>query len=159
MTRQQDVLDARAAADQWANEHGLPPSGGYSGQWYLNDYLYGWWPDGWLKWWAIYGIAPGSIIGGDIVAHQYGSTPVDMDVLLESEIVDSGGTGGDVDDQERKQYQDRIDGLVTTVADIADRIGDELLTEAQRSSVRKTVVRNIVKEMQAERVQAVGPRP
>lgn len=87
MTRQQDTLDARAAADEWASEHGLPPSGGYSGSWYRDSYLGGWWPNGWLKWWAAYGITPGSIIGGDIVAHQYGSVPVDLDVILESEIV------------------------------------------------------------------------
>jgi hypothetical protein len=65
----------------------------------------------------------------------------------------------DMDEAERKQYQDKIDGLTVTVADIADRLGDQLLVEAKRSSVRKTVVRDIVKQMEAERAQAVGPRP
>lgn len=69
------------------------------------------------------------------------------------------GPEEDVDDTERQQFQDKINGLSVTVADIADRLGDQLLAEAKRSSVRKTVVRDIVKQMEAERAQAVGPRP
>lgn len=72
----------------------------------------------------------------------------------------------DVTDEERAQMQatiddlqNKINGLVVTVADIADRLGDELVAETHRTSVRKTTVRSIVKQMQDERVQAVGPRP
>lgn len=65
----------------------------------------------------------------------------------------------DVNDAERAQMQNTINGLVTTVADIADRIGDEILTETNRKSMRKTVLREKVAQMQAERAQAVGPRP
>lgn len=86
MTRQQDTLDAKAAADDWAAQHGLPPSGGYSGQWYQDGYLGGWWPEGWSKWWSAYGITPGAILGGLIVAHQFTSSPVDQNVMLESEM-------------------------------------------------------------------------
>lgn len=139
MTRQQDVLDARAAADEWAAERGDPPSGGYSGPWYQSDYLGGWWPDGWLKWWAAYGIAPGSLIGGPVVAHQYTSTPVDQDVMLDSEIV-SGGTPP-VDDAERAQMQATIDGLVSSLGVIA---GNALApVVAQKSPVSKAV-KNLV---------------
>lgn len=87
MTRAQDVIDARAAADEWAAGRTLPESGGYSGQWYRDEYLGGWWPEGWRQWWADYSAPPGSLIGGLVVAHQYTSTPIDMDEMLESEIV------------------------------------------------------------------------
>lgn len=92
MTREKDVLDARVAADQWAADHGYPPSGGYSADWFVNGYLGGWWPDGWKKWWAAYTNAngfpaPGSILVGLVVIHQYASNPVDMNYMLESEVV------------------------------------------------------------------------
>jgi hypothetical protein len=91
MSRTNDVTVARAAADEWAAAHSLPPSGGYSAQFYQNGYLGGWWPPGWPKWWADYSAEAGSIIGNDIVAHQYTSTPVDTNVMLESEIVAPNG--------------------------------------------------------------------
>lgn len=157
VTRQSDTLTARRAADDFAADRGLPPSGGYSGSWYRDAYLNGWWPAGWKRWWAAYGLDPGTIIGGDIVAHQWTSTPVDQNVMVESEIVGSGGT---VTDPEREEMQNTINGLVTTVADIADRIGDEILTETRRpAGVRKTELRRMVSEMQVERTAAVGPRP
>lgn len=137
MTRQQDTLAARAATDEWAASRGLPPSGGYSGKWFADGYLGGWWPDGWPKWWAAYGIMPGSIIGGDIVAHQYGSDPIDMDVMLESEIVGTGGTPP-VDDAERQQMQDTINGLVGSLGYIA---GDLLAPVAKQKSGSKAVQR------------------
>jgi hypothetical protein len=158
MTRTDDVIAARKAADDWAASLGLPPSGAYSGSWYENSYLGGWWPDGWLKWWADYNGSPGSLIGADVVAHQYASSPIDSDVMLESEIVTQDG-GTPVDDTERVALQAQIDGLVTTVADIADRLGDQLLAECKRPGVRKATVRAVVAEMEAERAQAVGPRP
>jgi hypothetical protein len=65
----------------------------------------------------------------------------------------------EVTDEEKQQLQDQINGLATTVADMADRIGDEILAETQRKSMRKTVLREKVAQMQQERVQAVGPRP
>jgi hypothetical protein len=117
--RQEDTLEARAAADQWAQTHGLPESGGYSGPWYESGYLDGWWPQGWPKWWAAYDGNPGSQLGGLVVAHQYGSTPVDLDVMLESEIVTNGGSN--VTDEERQQMQERIDGLVNALGYI---VGD-----------------------------------
>lgn len=134
MSRSDDVLAARAAADEWAADHGLPPSGGYSGQWYVDEYLGGWWPDGWVKWWAAYGITPGSLIGGDVVAHQYTSDPIDMDVMLESEIVTQ--SGGDVTDEERQQMQNKIDGLVNSLGYIA---GDLLAPVAKQKTLSVAV--------------------
>ncbi len=53
------------------------------------------------------------------------------------------------------------DGLVVTIADIADRLGDELLAECNRTAkpMRRWYVRGIVAQMQSERVAAIGPRP
>jgi hypothetical protein len=154
--RKDDVMLALDAINTWSSARGLPEAGIYTSRYFINLLFDGWMPSGVKLWLASYGVTPGSLIGGDCVAHQYGSTPIDMDVMLESEIV----TGGPpVDDAERAAMQAQIDSLVTTVADIADRLGDQLLAECKRSSVRKTTVRGIVAEMEAERVQAVGPRP
>lgn len=137
-SRQQDVLEARAAADEWAAPLGLPPSGGYSADWYVNDYLNGWWPDAWLKWWAAYGVPPGSIIAGDIVAHQYGSVPVDLDVMLESEIVTHhGGEECDWGWQAKKPTVVQAGGELLSVA-------DQLTAEAMRpSGPRRAVIRTL----------------
>jgi hypothetical protein len=142
VTRQQDTLIARQAANDWAAEHGLPPSGGYSGQWYVDAYLGGWWPDGWLKWWAIYGIVPGSVIGGDIVAHQWTSTPVDQNVLLESDIVDYSEDGGDDDMANCRAYKDALARAVDRI-----QIEDERKTAAGKpATIRRTVIREIASE-------------
>lgn len=107
MTRQKDIADARAAADDWAAERGLPPSGGYSADWYVNGYLDGQWPANWVKWWAAYTNAngfppPGSILGGDIVGHQYTSRPVDMNEFLDSEVVSHTPVGDPTADEFRQ---------------------------------------------------------
>jgi hypothetical protein len=126
-----DARVARAAADEWAAERGLPPSGGYSGQWYQDGYLNGWWPEGWPKWWAAYGITPGSILGGLVVAHQYTSTPIDSNVMLESEIVSQSG-GGDVPDPNVDYgWQQKKDLVVQTAGELL-AVSDQLLAEANR---------------------------
>lgn len=136
MTRHQDVTDARAAADEWAAAHGLPPSGGYSGQWFLDGYLFGWWPDGWQKWWASYGIEPGSILGGDIVGHQYTSTPIDQSVFEDSEI----GNGGDMADCQT--YKDALARVVNRL-----QIEDERkAANGQPAALRRTIMREIASE-------------
>jgi antitoxin component of MazEF toxin-antitoxin module len=97
VTRQSEVNAARAAADEWARERGLPPSGGYSGDWYINGYLGGWWPDGWLYWVADYGSPPGSRIRPSAPVHQFTSSPVDTNMMDESEIFaqQAADVGGD----------------------------------------------------------------
>lgn len=92
---------------------------------------------------------------------QYaGSQPdgTDLDVLSAAEEAELNGDLP-VDDTERAEMQAKIDGLATTVADIADRLGDQLLAECKRASVRKGTVRSIVAQMESERAAAVGPRP
>ena len=158
MTRPEDVALARAAADEWASAHGLPPSAGYSGTWYQNGYLGGWWPDGWLRWWADYNGNPGNILGGQIVAHQYGSDPIDQDAMLESEIF-TVPAPNPLPDDPCAAIEAAHDALVVTVADITDRLGDALLAECTRANVRKSIVRGIVAQMAQEREQAIGERP
>ena len=106
MTRAQDVNDALTAADQWAAERGLPPSGGYSGKWFIDGYLFGWWPD-WHTWLADYSQPAGELLGGNVVGHQFSSTPIDQSVFEDSEVI--------VTDEERQQMQATIDGLVSAM--------------------------------------------
>ena len=132
VTRAQDVNDARAAADQWAAERGLPPSGGYSGRSYIDGYLFGWWPD-WHTWLADYGKPAGALLGGNVVGHQYTSTPVDMSVFEDSEVI------ADVTDDERQQYEDKINGLVSALGLLC---GDDLkpLTRKNAAAYVRTYV-------------------
>jgi hypothetical protein len=139
---------ALAVLDEWAIERELPLAGIYWSRYFI-DLLFGgvnYWPER-KQWLAHYGITPGSLIGGSVVAHQYSSTPIDQNMMLESEIVNG--------EEPMPDCSDLVNGL----AYVADDLGDKLLAEAKRSSVRKTVVRNIVKEMERVRVEQVGPRP
>lgn len=135
MTRIQDARDARAAADEWATAHGLPESGGYSGNWYVNGYMGSLWPDGWRQWWADYSQPAGSIIGGSMVAHQYTSTPIDTDVMMESEIVSVIPTPPD---DPCASVTAQRDGLVNSLGYIA---GDLLAPVAAQKSGTKAVQR------------------
>lgn len=103
--RQGAILRARVAADDFALQRGLPESGGYSGTWYVNQHLGGWWPHGWLKWWADYSQPAGALLGDDVVNHQFTSNPVDTDEMLESEIVEAGMAAIDFVPQD---YQDKF---------------------------------------------------
>jgi hypothetical protein len=155
VTRQQDTLDARAAADEWAAEHGLPESGGYSGWWYQNSYLGGWWPEGWRKWWANYSAAPGSLIGGLVVAHQYTSTPVDTNLMLESEIVSQTPPppGGDMPDID-EGWLAKKDAVVTAAGELLS-VADQETAEANRKGgPRVTVTRRLADEVRA-RAEAI----
>ncbi len=57
----------------------------YSGDWYVNSYLGGWFPPGRMYWLANYGIPPAVTVSRPV--HQYSSTPIDSDIMSESEIV------------------------------------------------------------------------
>ncbi len=105
---------------------------------------------------------------------QYaGSQPdgTDLDVLSEAEAAGLGVSQSDAGTLENTgpssnpddpcaELTAQRDGLVVTVADIADRLGDLLLIEADRvkQPMRRWVIRGIVAQMQAERTAAVGPR-
>lgn len=155
MSHQSDVLAARQAADAWAAERGLPPSGGYSGDWFVNGYLGGWWPDGWLKWWAVYNGAPGSVIGGDIVNHQWTSTPVDRDEMLDSEVVvpQEPPTEPDCD----QDWTNKKELVVNTLGYIQGDIVGRLHAEAnRRNGPRKTVINQIADELERAASQALA---
>jgi len=86
--RKVDVLEALSVLDDFAADRGLPPAGIYTSQYFIN-LLFG----GDLSfvgerklWLAHYSMPPGSLIGGNVVAHQYASTPVDRDQMLEGEV-------------------------------------------------------------------------
>ena len=95
--RKDDVLRAFDALDTWAAGRGLPEAGIYTSQYFI-DLLFGGdesFLDGRKRWLANYSASAGGVIGGNVVAHQYTSDPVDRDVMLESEIV-SGPSAADV---------------------------------------------------------------
>jgi hypothetical protein len=87
--RRDDVQVALGALDAWAAAHGLPQAGIYTGQWYVDgpSYLGGWFPEGRVEWLADYSKPAGSVLTDTRVAHQFGSSPMDMDVFADSEIV------------------------------------------------------------------------
>jgi len=149
--RQQDVLDALEVMDDWAITHDLPLTGVYSGDWYIRGYMDAWFPPDRMYWQADYSLSAAEAAEALLPARpviQYTSTPCDQDVMLESEIVN-----GEVPVPD-------CDGLITALSYMADDLGDKLLAEAKRpSGIRKTVVRDIVKEMERVREQQVGPRP
>lgn len=158
MSYQTDVDTARAAADAWAVERGLPPSGGYSGDWFVNGYMEGWWPAGWLKWWAVYNGNPGSIIGGEIVAHQWTSTPVDRDAMLDSEIVSATPEEPDPPSGEVDQaWLDKKPLVVNTLAYIQTDLVNQFHAEAnRRNGPRKTVINQIADELYRASSQALA---
>lgn len=85
-SRYSDFLTALAAADEWAAPLSLPQSGGYSGDWYISAYLNGQWPNDRKYWQANYTSDQPELLPMRPMV-QYTSTPIDMDVMLESEIV------------------------------------------------------------------------
>ena len=93
VTVQQRIDNARRALwtlDQFAGDRKLPPAGVYTSRWY-QSLLYGGWDfDGRPLWLANYNRNPGSLLGGQVVGHQWTSTPMDSDVFLESEFIQKG---------------------------------------------------------------------
>lgn len=89
-TRKDEVLTALDVLSEWGARRGLPRAGIYWSRYFI-DLLFGgddsWLPAGTVQWLAHYSAPPGSLIGGNVVAHQYTSTPIDKDEMLESEIV------------------------------------------------------------------------
>jgi hypothetical protein len=54
-----------------------------------------------------------------------------------------------------QERADRADGMIAAIADLADRLGDKL----KKASLTKKARLAIVAEMQAIRVEFIGPRP
>lgn len=80
------VLRALELCDAWATAKGLPPTGVYTGDWFINGHMGGWFPPGRVYWQADYSQAPIELSPMRPI-RQYTSSPVDLNVMLESEIV------------------------------------------------------------------------
>lgn len=125
--RRAAVATARVAADDWAAERGLPRSGGYSGDWYIKGYLDRWWPSDWPYWCADYGSVAGSRLAEPWrPVHQFTSTPVDMDVMLESEIVEDDMALPPVDERYKKNGWNDWRAVAINLQGIADAMGSEI---------------------------------
>ena len=152
--RQQDVLDALEVMDQWSVEHGIMPKPGvYSGDWYLRGYMDAWFPPDRVYWQANYALTHDEASAALLPMRpciQYTSDPIDQNAMLTSEVFSL---------MPQPAPEPDCAGLINGLAYVADDLGDRLLTEAQRPNVRKTVVRDIVKEMQRVRTEQIGPRP
>lgn len=152
--RQQDVLDALEVMDQWSIDHDLPLPGIYSGDWYIRGYMDAWFPPERVYWQANYALSQVEADEALLPMRpciQYTSTPIDQNVMLESEIVNG--------EEPEPVPDDDCIALINGLSYVADDLGDKLLAEAKRPSIRKTVVRDIVKEMARVRTEQVGPRP
>jgi hypothetical protein len=176
-----DVEDVDGSSEAWSAEQranavarwlvdcdafpttGTSPAGIYTGQWYWNSYMRG------ITRFASRSLWDADYDGVDNVA--YGWEPYGG--WVERAVKQYRGTTtldgvGNVDlsvlsDEEASQVETPstpdCSGLINGLAYVADDLGDQLLAEAQRSNVRKTVVRAIVKEMQRVRLEQIGPRP
>jgi hypothetical protein len=164
-TRRASMWAAFQELDLWSIDHDLPLAGLYTGNWWINGYLDGdasEWANRSL-WLAQYdGIDDTSVITlpkgwTSCAVKQYAGSStlagvggVDLNVLSAEEAARVTGTVPPAEE---------CSDLINAVAYMADDLGDQLLAECKRSSVRKTVVRQIVAEMQRVRTQMIGPRP
>lgn len=136
-SRQEDVLTALSVMDEWAFQRGLPATGVYSGDWYIRDYLGGWFPEGRLYWMADYGLPPTVLPMRPI--HQYTSSPIDLNVMLESEIVGSNAGPPTID----WGWQEKKPIVVQTAGELLS-VSDAILAEANRpAGPRRTVLRKL----------------
>jgi hypothetical protein len=158
--RVDDVNRALAVLDEWSYARGLPEAGIYWSTYFINllfggvDYF------GRKQWKAHYGIEPGSLIGGPCVAHQYTSTPVDKNVMLESEIVTASQPEPPPVEEpdvpcEDPGWQDKKPMVVQLAGELVS-VADQLLAEANRpNGPRKTVVRKLADEALRDRAEQI----
>jgi predicted DCC family thiol-disulfide oxidoreductase YuxK len=152
-----EVLDA------WAAAHSLPRAGIYTSR-YMIDLLYGGWTRfttrfaGRKLWLAHYmdsrGLPePGSLIGGDVVAHQYTSTPIDRNKLLESEII---GQEADVPDpQLQAQLAEAIkerDAVVNSFGWVAGDLLRPVVSQKTSSAALRRLVAGIRSEAEKHNI-------
>ncbi len=87
---QERCLEALDLCDGWADVAGIPMTGIYTGDWYINGYMNGWFPPDRKYWQANYSLTQAEAKQAVLLARpmiQYGAQPVDMDVMHESELV------------------------------------------------------------------------
>lgn len=145
--RRQDVLDALEVMDEWAGARGLPPTGVYSGDWYIRGYMDAWFPPDRVYWMADYSLdpEPSPTVLPMRPIHQYTSTPVDKNVMLESELV---GTEAPPVPDIDYGWLDKKAEVVTAAGELMS-VADQLLAEANRKAgPRKTVIRKLEMDVQ-----------
>lgn len=168
------VIDALQVCDSWAINNNLPQqfTGIYSGKWYWSDPRYMGNSTTFSNrelWDANYDNVPDANLGfspyggwNSARIKQYKGTTqlgeisgVDLNVLSLAEEEEIDPNNPNPTPPPPVPCAEFINGI----AYMADDIGDALLTECKRPSVRKAIVRAHVKEMQRVRTQLVGPRP
>jgi hypothetical protein len=169
-TRLDTIRRALAVLDQWCADNGKPETGIYTALWWWTAYAGDTEEFGDRQLWtaAYDGVADTTIFtpfGGwsECALKQFaGSQPdgTDLDVLSDAEALELNG-GPPMPEDPCADLTAQRDGLVVTIADIADRLGDLILAEAAylKRPMRRWYVRSVVAQMAAERVEAAGPRP
>lgn len=146
-SRQQDVLDALEIMDEWGAQRGLPSTGLYSGDWYIQGYMGGWFPENRMYWLADYGLAPEVLPMRPI--HQYASSPVDMNVMLESEIVTQPPREPEPTPDVDLGWQAKKNAVVGAAGELQS-VSGQLTVEANRKGgPRVTVVRKLALDVKA----------
>lgn len=143
--RQQDVLDALEVMDEWADARRLPTPGVYSGDWYLRGYMDAWFPPDRVYWQANYALDAEGAAGALLPMRpliQHTSTPADLNVMLDSEIV-----GTEEPDMDCGPYKSAIEVAV-------NRLQIEL---AKKTAAGKPAAlsKPIVREIQSQLFQAL----
>ncbi len=155
-SRQDDVLAALEVMDAWSYAHGLPATGIYSGDWYISGYMGGWFPEGRLYWLADYGLTPTVLPMRPI--HQYTSAPIDLNIMLESELVGGDTPPPDQPDECDWGWVAKKDLVVSLAGELAGDVSIQLLAEANRKGgPRVTQVRRLANaevRPRAERILA-----
>lgn len=128
-SRQEDVLTALDVMDEWAAARGLPPTGVYSGDWYIQGYMGGWFPPNRMYWLADYGLTPTVLPSRPV--HQYTSVPIDMNIMLESELVGGSTPPPELPPDCDQGWQDKKDLIVATAGELLS-VADQLVAEANR---------------------------
>ena len=156
--RVDDVNRALAVLDDWSYARGLTNEAGiYWSKWFI-DLLFGGRDYFGRKQWLAHYInpstgqpAPGSLIGGPVVAHQWTSTPVDKNQMLESEIVT-------VAEPEPVSPPD-CSALVNALAYLGDDLPPllELAMQGRTTVAKKKQVRDVARELRRVRAQMIGP--
>lgn len=121
--RQEDVLTALSVMDHWAEVHGLPPTGIYSGDWYIRGYMDAWFPPDRVYWQANYALDEAGAVAALLPARpliQYTSSPIDMDEMAESEIVGTPEEPADMPDctEAEKKNADLVNALGYVAGDV-----------------------------------------
>lgn len=147
--RVDDVNRALAVLDDWSYARGLPEAGIYWSVYFINLLFGGMDYFNRKQWRAHYSMPAGSLIGGNTVAHQYTSTPVDQNVMLASEIVTA-----------QPAPEDPCAGLAQALAYVGDDLPPriEAAMKGQTTTAKKREVLAVAAELRRVREQFLGAK-